>query len=222
MNVQNFKSRKEAREFAHYNQGKVVDDRCGVSESWQVVFPASQPVVAEKIIMYKLVTQQMTTQNDTKWAIGVTNKAKLSGNKMCSGAVLHCYSDPLLAALFNPIHADIENPVLLKIECSEIINSDGLKHACKEQTPLEIVTLPVISINQYVAFGIKCALKVCKDSKFIFWANKWLSGEDRSANAAYAAAYAAANAAAYAAANAAANAVIDFKAIIEWVLNNIT
>ena len=52
---------------------------------------------------------------------------------------------------------------------------------------------------------------MCKEEKFVTWANNWLNGTDRSPNAANAAAYAAdavnaayaaANAAAYAAANA--------------------
>lgn len=31
-----------------------------------------------------------------------------------------------------------------------------------------------------VATGIKCELEVCSDESFVSWANKWLSGEDRS------------------------------------------
>ena len=142
--------------------------------------------------MYKLVTQSedgvMTTMNNTRWTVGVTNKARGAGETMCSDAVLHCYSHPLLAIMFNPLHANIENPVLLEIECSEIVNTDGLKHACKEQTPIAILQLPEITTTQKVAFGIKCALLFCEDDGFMSWANKWLTGEDRSSESADAAA----------------------------------
>ncbi len=155
--------------------------------------------INDKIIMYKLVTPQMSTNNNTKWEIGVANRAMEPGNDMCSNQVLHCYSDPLLAVLFNPIHASIINPVLLKIECSEIINTDGLKHACKEQTPISMEELPVVTTTQKIAFAIKCALLVYKATDFVMWANKWLSGEDRSPADAYAAAAAARDARDYAA-----------------------
>ena len=87
---------------------------------------------------------------------------------------------------FNPAHADIKTPILLEIECSEIINTDGTKHACKEQTPIGVLQLPEVTTTQRIAFAIKCALLDDKDDKFILWANKWLSGEDRSRESAYA------------------------------------
>jgi len=155
-------------------------------------------------VMYKLVTQDMKTQNNTHWEIGVTNKAKLPGTNMCSGQVLHCYSNPYLAVLFNPIHANIANPILMEIKCSPIVNTDGLKHACKEQTPIRVIPLPTLTTTQKVAFAIKCALLVCKTPLFITWAEKWLSGEDRSYAAAHYAADAADAAAAHYAADAAA------------------
>ena len=147
-------------------------------------------------VMYKLVTQQRTTHGGMKWEIGKTNKATNPGKEMCTNQVLHCYASPEQAVLFNPIHAAITNPILLEISCSEIINTDGLKHACKEQTPVKEIKLPKLTINQKVAFAIKCALLVYKAVGFVAWAAKWLSGEDRSAAAADAAYTAAARAAA--------------------------
>jgi hypothetical protein len=140
-------------------------------------------------IMYKLVTQNFTTMNNTVWEIGVTNKATGSGNKMCTDGVLHCYKTPEQAALFNPIHANIKNPILMKIECSTILDTDGLKYCSKEQTPLEILELPKFTLEQRIAFGIKCALFVCKDPSFIKWATAWLDGTDRTKESAYAAAH---------------------------------
>lgn len=165
--------------------------------------------------MYKLVSQNYKSYGGMTWEIGKTNKAKGKGNKMCTDAVLHCYSHPLLAVMFNPIHANIENPRLLEIHCSPVVATDGLKYATKTQRPVKELPLPVLSKNQRVAFAIKVALKVCKLSAFVIWANAWLDGTARSAYAAaraadatrsYAADAADAAAAAYEAAYAAARA----------------
>ena len=43
--------------------------------------------------------------------------------------------------------------------------------------------------HQQKAFCILCALKVYQEENFVKWANKWLTGEDRSSNSAGAAAY---------------------------------
>lgn len=131
--------------------------------------------------MFKLVTQRWTTYNYTmKWDIGVTNKANGEGIEMCSDQVLHCYADPRLAILFNSAHANITSPRLLEIECSDIVATDGMKHACKEQTPIREIDLPYISLIQRQAFAILCALEVEDDPAFVVWANNWLSGKDRS------------------------------------------
>jgi hypothetical protein len=214
-----FTSRTAARAYSKVHNGSVKDLGTGREERWEVNVPtekvsAETPANVERanskqtVTMFKLVTQENTTKNNTLWEIGVTNKAKQEGTKMCSGQVLHCYSDPRLAILFNPIHANIREPKLMEISCSPIVNTDGLKHACKEQTPVKFLELPTISLNQKVAFAIKCSMLVYKAAGFIAWAEKWLSGEDRTCAAARAAArlcaYAAADYAADAAACAAA------------------
>ena len=150
--------------------------------------------------MYKLVTQDYTTHGGMEWEIGVTNRATAEGNEMCTDQVLHCYADPYLAVLFNPRHANIKNPRMLEIECSNIVATDGLKHACKEQTPIAEIELPQLTTRQKVLFAIKCSLFVYKTRDFVTWAENYISGADISVRAANAAA---ANAAADAAANAA-------------------
>jgi hypothetical protein len=139
-------------------------------------------------IMYKLVTPDFTTMNDMVWKLNKTNAATGKGNKMCTDGVLHCYKTPEQAVLFNHIHANIENPILMKIECSDILDTDGLKYCSKEQTPIEILELHVFTTEQRIAFGIKCALLVCKDPSFIKWANAWLDGTDRTKESAWSAA----------------------------------
>jgi hypothetical protein len=61
-------------------------------------------------------------------------------------------------------------------------------------TTVRELPLPEVSDTQRIAFGILCAKEVCKHKAWNAWADKWLSGEDRtkaSACAASVAAYAA-------------------------------
>lgn len=132
------------------------------------------------MLMYKLTTHENTTQGGMKWEIGKTNVATGVGNDMCTDQLLHCYSDPYLAIVFCHIHLKIDSPKLYLIECSEIVATNGLKYGCKEQTPIRELVLPVLTKNQYLAFGIKCALAVNFGEKFVTWANGWLDGSDRS------------------------------------------
>ena len=61
--------------------------------------------------------------------------------------------------------------------------------------------MPEVTSTQKIAFGILCAKEVCENEAWNEWADKWLSGEDRTKESAAvdAAAYYAATAAAYAA-----------------------
>jgi len=156
---------------------------------------------------YKLLSQDLTSHQGTKWEIGVPITIAKEGVKMCSDQVLHCYNHPMLAIIFNPIHAGIRNPKLFEIEVDEIVNTDGLKFASKSQTLIKEISLPEIAIEQRVEFAIKTVKLVYKNESWNSWADKWLDGSDRTAAAAAvvaaaAVAYAASNIA-YAASNAA-------------------
>ena len=175
------------------------------------------------LLMYKLVNQKYQTYNNTKWKVGVKVVAKGKGNSLCTNALLHCYSNPYLAVLFNYIHANIQKPRLIEVECSPIIANDGLKQGCKEQTMIQELPLPQLTALERVEFAIRCSLLVYKEQSYVRWAKAWLSGVDRSkekalaiyndaavvlaaaaaAYAAYSAAYAADAAAAVLAADAA-------------------
>ena len=155
---------------------------------------------------YKLLSKEMTSYNDTKWEIGVPISILKEGNTMCSDEVLHCYNHPFLAAFLNPIHVNIKEPFLFEISVDEIVNTDGLKFASKSQTLLKEIPLPEISREQKIEIAIRITKTVNKNEKWNLWADKWLSGKDRSNAAARAADYAAARAARaadYAAASAA-------------------
>lgn len=51
-------------------------------------------------------------------------------------------------------------------------------------TALEMMLVPKVTVEQIVAFGILCARQVETDPRFLQWADKWLSGEDLSAESA--------------------------------------
>ena len=156
--------------------------------------------------LYKLTDQNHRTRagesNECQWGENITHSGTGEG-ELCGPGWIHAYTDPLLAVMFNPIHANIKSPILWESEGDVVLDDHGVKVGCLSLTTLRIVPLPEVSTNQLVAFGILCAMQVYRDPKFLKWADGWLAGTDRSAYtaAAAAAAYPAA-AAAYAAATA--------------------
>lgn len=153
-------------------------------------------------ILYKLTDQNMQTHRGCQWVLG--EKKTTSGEgELCGPGWLHCYADPLLAVLLNPIHADYKNPRLFRARVGRKSKHDhGLKSGYTKMTLIEEIPVPAISTAQRVRFAILCAMKVYQDPGFVQWGETWLSGKDRSAEAAEAAAEAAwaAGAAAWAAA----------------------
>lgn len=138
------------------------------------------------MIKYKLTTQNMTTYNRFTWEVGKTVETSGRG-ELCGPGWLHYYDDPLLAVMFNPLHAKLSNPRLFEAECEgQHKNDKGAKGGCTKMTLLREVVIPIVSNNQRVAFGILCAREVCKDKDWIAWAEKWLANEDRSESAALA------------------------------------
>jgi hypothetical protein len=145
--------------------------------------------MAQKV-MYKLVSQNYTSHNGTKWEVGKEVVAQGAGKEMCTNQVLHCYSNKYLAIIFNPLHANIQNPRLIKVKCDKIVASDGLKFACKKQTMIGEISAPEITTLQKVEFAIRVAMLQYKASSFISWANNWISGKDRTGAAAESARFA--------------------------------
>ena len=156
------------------------------------------------MIRYKLTTQDLKTHNGFQWEIGKKVTTDGSG-ELCSKDWLHCYSDPTLAVLLNPIHANIQNPKLFKVECSGQHKDDnGLKEGWTEMTLIEEIVLPKLTSIQITAFAILCSLEVYKEQTYVSWANNWLQNIDRSESAARSAAESAARSAARSAAESAA------------------
>ena len=136
--------------------------------------------------IYKLTDKSMQTHNGFQWTLNKTETADGKGD-LCGPGFLHAYTDPLLAVLLNPIHANIDSPRLFRADGTIKKTDHGLKAGCMEMTLLEELPLPAINSVQRIAFGILCAKEVCKDADWVTWADNWLSGKDRTAEAARAA-----------------------------------
>jgi len=149
---------------------------------------------------YKLTDQSNRTTNDTLWGEDVTHEAKGAGNKLCTSDVIHVYDHPLKAVMFNPIHAIITDPVLWSCKVRKVVANDGLKVGVKQCTTVKRLPMPEITTNQRIRFAILCALEVGTDNVFATWAENWLSGKDRSEEAAWEASWEASWEAAWAAA----------------------
>ena len=150
-------------------------------------------------IVFKLTNENGQTRGMTQWGENVSHTAKGDGKELCSDGWIHYYTHPLLAVLMNPVHAKFASPKLWEAEASGEIINEPLKSGCKTLRTIKEIPLPEISRVQRIAFGILCAKEVYDDEAWNSWADKWLSGDDRSKESAYAADAAnAADAAAYA------------------------
>jgi hypothetical protein len=171
----------------------------------------------------KLVTQDYKTRagekNETLWEVGKRVEATGTGG-LCTDGVIHFYDSIWVALVMNTTHANIPNPKAIVIEVGEVVAHDGTKGGSKWATMLREIPVPEMTTEQRVEIAIRCALAVYSDPEFIAWANKWLSGEDRSREAAWSAAraaWSAARAAAGAAgAAAAAEAAMAAARAAEW------
>ena len=149
-------------------------------------------------ILYKLTDKNYRTDNDTQWGEGIKRRAFGKGPIYGSGWI-HAYTHPLLAVLLNPGHADIKNPIVWEAHGVVGIEDYGLRVGCRRLKTIKIISMPEVTTEQRVRFGILCTLEVCTEPSFVSWAHKWLSGEDRSEKAAEAAVNAATEAAEWAA-----------------------
>lgn len=137
---------------------------------------------------WKLTDANGQTYGGTQWGEGVTHEASGEGD-LCGSGWLHFYDDPLLAVLFNPIHTNFGAGMQLWEAVAEgaIKPDNGLKFGCSRLTTVRRVDAPEVTMEQRIRFGILCAKEVCDDPAWNAWADRWLSGKDRTARAAAAA-----------------------------------
>jgi len=166
------------------------------------------------VTLYKLTDQEGYTQRkkpgETQWYSGKTLKLPVCVDpQLCSVDVVHAYRNSNLALLLNPLHANIQKPLLWEAE-GEIVIEDWGKVGCFVLTTTQRLKLPDWYLDNKkrqcmrIQFAVLCAEAVLsifetkypsddRPRKAIKAAREYLA-----TNAARAAAYAA-RAAAYAA-----------------------
>jgi hypothetical protein len=135
----------------------------------------------------KLTNQNLQTYDGFQWELGKWYRIpdENRGGELCSKSWFHCYNHPLVAILLNPAHADIKNPKLFRVRVKGAKKSDnGLKYGFTMMKLVEEIPIPDIGPTQRTAFGILCAKQVYKNKDWNRWADNWLNGKDRTANAA--------------------------------------
>lgn len=135
--------------------------------------------------LYKLTDEKDRTYNDCQWGEGVEHTAFGEGD-LCGPGWLHAYTDPLLAVLLNLIHANFSPKTYHLWECEgDVGRTDhGLKVGCTRIKTLRRVEPSKVTPEQHIRFAILCVMRVCHNKAWRAWAEKWLSGEDRSADSA--------------------------------------
>src|SRR6185312_2794598 len=126
--------------------------------------------------LYKLTDRQESTYNDTVWGENVTHSipADRPGFKLCSSQVIHAYEHPVIAVLLNPVHAGFYHPLLWEAEGEVVVRDGQLKCGVKKLTTLRRIPLPTITHEQQQRIGLRCALKVYSEPRFVALANAWL------------------------------------------------
>lgn len=135
------------------------------------------------MIRYKIVQKNMTTHKGHAWVQGIEQIIDKPGTDLCSDQVFHFYDTPAIAVFLNVIHANYTNYVIWAVDCDEVAH-DGLKGGAKRMTLQYIVPTPVISLEQRVTIAIKISMAYYHDAAYHTWATAWLSGKDKSAEAA--------------------------------------
>jgi hypothetical protein len=133
--------------------------------------------------LYKLTDNNNKTRpmydNAMTWGENVTNKTRGPYNRLCTQDVIHAYEDPRVAVIMMPVHVCFDRPKLWEAEGDVVARDGQLKVGVKSLTTIKEIPLPKITDEQKIRIAIFCVLEGSTDDIFIQWANKWLSGEDR-------------------------------------------
>ena len=138
--------------------------------------------------IYKLTDENMQTCNEFQWELNKPYTTEGNG-PLCSDKWLHAYTDPVLPAFLNPIHADFPKETMRLFRGTGVVGATdcGLMVGCTQITLEEELKPQNPTQTQNVAFGILCAIHTLDNTQLAFytknqwlqWANKFLSGEDR-------------------------------------------
>lgn len=136
---------------------------------------------------FKLTGRHLDTYNGFLYTFGVWTP-KLGGiGKLCSASWYHVYDHPLVAAMFNPMHANIKRPRLFEASYDgrmATFDDNGTKRGVARLRLVKEIPLPALTATQRVRFAIYCARRVYDSGAWTLWSNAWLDGTDRSASTA--------------------------------------
>jgi hypothetical protein len=143
---------------------------------------------------FKITDKDLRAHNGFQYTPLQRAEVEVYTGELCTEGVLHAYKTAEDAVFFDPIHGEFfcaPGARLWRCACDGPEVFDGTKLGVGNLTLIEEVPIPTMTLEQRVERGIRAALSVCADPFFVEWAEKWLSGEDRSADAAARAAEAA-------------------------------
>ena len=133
----------------------------------------------EVATIYKLTDMNMKTFGGYPWALGKWNRTSGEGD-LCGPGWLHAYTSPVLAELLDPIHANFREYRLFRGEASgPVISDSGLKVGYTNMRITEELPRLHITTENRIRFGIACACRVCTSAEYRAWAERWVSGADR-------------------------------------------
>lgn len=123
--------------------------------------------------------------NETRWEPGWIYTAVGPDDKqLCGPGLIHAYEDLLVGLFLNPIHASLVNPRAFLVRGNVVARDCGLKVGCRSVECVKELVVPAITNINRIAFGILAVKRVYRqDSIWNKWADLWLSGVDRSAEA---------------------------------------
>jgi len=145
------------------------------------------------MITVKLTDEKCQTYGRMQWGPNVTHEVAEWTSELCSAGVIHYYEGETeqqalaLAILMNPIHGGFSPARAWECEVGGPFVTDRTKSGCASLTTIREIAVPEVTVEQLVEAVLRVVLCVYDEPGWVAWAEKWLSGEDRSADAAAAA-----------------------------------
>jgi hypothetical protein len=121
--------------------------------------------------LYRLTERNCGKEGVT---ISATGKGEISGI-----GFIRVYDHPLIAVLMNPIHGNIDEPIMWEVKGEIKIKGSQLECACVSVTALRQIPIMIIPRERRIRFAILSAKSVSRNNQWIKWADDWLAGTDR-------------------------------------------
>jgi hypothetical protein len=146
-------------------------------------------------VIYKVLTPDMTSgykceggiSSLRKWEIGKWEEAWGEGqlgtmHSETEPNWFYCLENPLLAMLHKTLDfIGYRDPlILLEGEGEGSCQRDeNIVRGYRRMRMLKVIATPIITPEQYVRYEILASLEVYKEASYVEWAERWLSGQDR-------------------------------------------